>query len=120
MFTQFSKIFSKTHYIALFFKKISNEHAPELSHKRVASQIPPPPISKNNLNTPYQGWPVAFTGGICHRYLPPVFTGKYRRGQYSQKWRLPAFTGIYKYFINFSSNYIVDSPSYLLYYAWTP
>ena len=56
-------------------------------------------------------------GGIYRRYLPPVFTGKYRRGQYSQKWRLPAFTGIYKYFINFSSNYIVDSPSYLLYYA---
>ena len=47
-------------------------------------------------------------------HLPAVFTGKYRRGQYSQKWRLPAFTGIYKYFINFSSNYIVDSPSYLL------
>ena len=23
----------------------------------------------------YQGWPVAFTGGICHRYLP-VNTGK--------------------------------------------
>ena len=59
-------------------------------------------------------------GGIYRRYLPPVFTGKYRRGQYSQKWRLPAFTGIYKYFINFSSNYIVDSPSYLLYYTWTP
>ena len=52
-------------------------------------------------------------GGIYRRYLPPVFTGKYRHGQYSQKWRLPAFTGIYKYFINFSSNYIVDSPSYL-------
>ena len=59
-------------------------------------------------------------GGIYRRYLPPVFTGKYRRGQYSQKWRLPAFTGIYKYLINFSSNYIVDSPSYLLYYTWTP
>ena len=59
-------------------------------------------------------------GGIYRRYLPPVFTGKYRHGQYSQKWRLPAFTGIYKYFINFSSNYIVDSPSYLLYYTWTP
>ena len=59
-------------------------------------------------------------GGIYRRYLPPVFTGKYRRGQYSQKWSLPAFTGIYKYFINFSSNYIVDSPSYLLYYTWTP
>ena len=59
-------------------------------------------------------------GGIYRRYLPPAFTGKYRRGQYSQKWRLPAFTGIYKYFINFSSNYIVDSPSYLLYYTWTP
>ena len=59
-------------------------------------------------------------GGIYRRYLPPVFTGKYRYGQYSQKWRLPAFTGIYKYFINFSSNYIVGSPSYLLYYTWTP
>ena len=59
-------------------------------------------------------------GGIYRRYLPPVFTGKYRHGQYSQKWRLPAFTGIYKYFISFSSNYIVDSPSYLLYYTWTP
>ena len=54
-------------------------------------------------------------------HLPAVFaTGKYRHGQYSQKWRLPAFTGIYKYFINFSSNYIVDSPSYLLCYTWTP
>ena len=59
-------------------------------------------------------------GGIYRRYLPSVFTGKYRHGQYSQKWRLPAFTGIYKYFINFSSNYIVDNPSYLLYYTWTP
>ena len=59
-------------------------------------------------------------GGIYRRYLPPVFTGKYRHGQYSQKWRLPAFTGIYKYFINFSSNYIVDSPSYLQYYTWIP
>ena len=28
--------------------------------------ITPPP--------PYQGWPVAFTGGICYRYLP-VNTG---------------------------------------------
>ena len=43
-----------------------------------------------------------------------------RHGQYSQKWRLPAFTGIYKYFIDFSLNYIVDSPSYSLYYTWTP
>ena len=59
-------------------------------------------------------------GGIYRRYLPPVFTGKYRHGQYSQKWRLPAFTGVYKYFINFSSNYFVESPSYLLYYTWTP
>ena len=33
-------------------------------------------------------------GGIYRRYLPPVFTGKYRRGQYSQKWRLPAFINI--------------------------
>ena len=57
---------------------------------------------------------------IYRRYLPPVFTDKYRHGQYSQKWRLPAFTGIYKYFIDFSSNYIVDSPSYSLYYTWTP
>ena len=52
--------------------------------------------------------------GILYRvgrwHLPAVFTGKYRHGQYSQKWRLPAFTGIYKYFIDFSSNYIVDSP----------
>ena len=53
-------------------------------------------------------------------YLPPVFTGKYWHGQYSQKWRLSAFTGIYKYFIDFSSNYIVDSPSYSLDYTWTP
>ena len=52
---------------------------------------------------PSQGWPVAFTSGICHRYLPEV-----------------AFTGIYKYFIDFSSNYIVDSPSYSLYCTWTP
>ena len=34
-------------------------------------------------------------GGIYRRYLPPVFTGKYRHGQYFQKWRLPAFTGSY-------------------------
>ena len=66
------------------------------------------------------GPPPGLAGGIYRQYLPPVFTGKYRRGQYSQKWRLPAFTGIYKYFIDFSSNYIVDSPSYLLYYTWTP
>ena len=33
-------------------------------------------------------------GGIYRRYLPPVFTGKYRRGQYSQKWRLLAFINI--------------------------
>ena len=59
-------------------------------------------------------------GSIYRRYLPPVFTSKYRHGLYSQKWRLPAFTGIYKYFIDFSSNYIFDSPSYALYYTWTP
>ena len=33
-------------------------------------------------------------GGIYRRYLPPVFTGKYRRGQYSQKWRLLEFINI--------------------------
>ena len=47
-----------------------------------------------------QGWPVA--GG---RWQIPAWT------------ILPkvAFTGIYKYFIDFSSNYIVNSPSYSLY-----
>ena len=59
-------------------------------------------------------------GAIYRRYLPPVFTGNYRHAQYSQKWRLPALTGIYKCFIDFSSNYIVDSPSYSLFYTWTP
>ena len=38
--------------------------------------------------------PAVFATGIYRRYLPPVFTGKYRRGQYSQKWRLPAFINI--------------------------
>ena len=33
-------------------------------------------------------------GVIYRRYLPPVFTGKYRHEQYSQKWRLPAFINI--------------------------
>ena len=67
------------------------------------------PILSKGAGTPDQGWPVAFTGGICHQYLP-VWT------------ILPkvAFTGIYKFFIDFSSNYIVDSPSYLLYCTWTP
>ena len=53
-----------------------------------------------------QGWPVAFTGGICHRYLP-VNTGMDNTPKV-------AFTGIYKYFIDFSLNYIVDSPTYSL------
>ena len=75
------------------------------------------PLVDDKLN---DGTHSGLAGGIYRRYLPPVFTGKYRRGQYSQKWRLPSFTGIYKYFINFSPNYIVDSPSYLLYYTWTP
>ena len=30
--------------------------------------------SDKNIYRPIQGWPVAFTGGICHRYLP-VNTG---------------------------------------------
>ena len=50
-----------------------------------------------------QGWPVAFATGI-YRYIPA--------------WTiLPkvAFTGIYKCFIDFSLNYIVDSFSYSLY-----
>ena len=70
-----------------------------LQHKRIMTV-------KRSRN---QGWPVAFTGGICHRYLPA--------------WTIllkVAFTGIYKYFIDFSSNYIVDSPSYSLCYTWTP
>ena len=53
--------------------------------------------------------------GVYRRYLPLVFTGKD-----FEKSRLPGSTGIYKYFIDFSLNCIVDTPSYSLCYTWTP
>ena len=32
--------------------------------------------------------------GVGRWHLPAVFAGKYQHGQYSQKWRLPAFINI--------------------------
>ena len=51
-FLNFSKIFSKTHQIAPFFKIFSGEHAPEPPSKRVASPCKYPPFYKKNLNPP--------------------------------------------------------------------
>ena len=99
------------------------QHSPDSQKQRIIVKLVTIGMKHNNIHNKNIKWhniSAGLAGGIYWRYLPPVFTGKYRHGQYSPKWRLPAFTGIYKYFINFSSNYIVDSPSYLLYYTWTP
>ena len=48
----FCKIFSNTHQIAPFFKKISGEHAPEPPSKRGASPCKYPHFYKNILNPP--------------------------------------------------------------------
>ena len=66
---------------------------------------PPPTIGNTRVSVAYYYFydniqlyeplgKAGLAGGIYWRYLPPVFTGKYRRGQYSQKWRLPAFINI--------------------------